>query len=227
VKIGEVMTTPVVTVNPTTQYKEIVELLLAWNVSGLPVVDFDDQLVGVVTEADLLPKEGYSHHRPRALGVVADVLWGREHHWASKADGLTAGEVMTTSVVTCSPTDEVDNVARRMLNRGVKRLPVVDDGKLVGIVSRKDILAIFDRPDEEIAQEISGMLTDPRCLPEDNHIRAQVRDGVVVLTGDVRLRSDVQVVAAVIGRVRGVIDVVDRLQWSEPDPKRQLLDDWS
>jgi hypothetical protein len=75
-KVQDVMTAPVVTVSATTHYKEIVELLLTWDISGLPVVDFDGQLVGIVTEADLLPRQGDPHHRPRALAVVADVVSG-------------------------------------------------------------------------------------------------------------------------------------------------------
>jgi CBS domain-containing protein len=223
-KIEEVMTSPVVTVSPATHYKEIIELLLAWNISGLPVIDFNGQLVGIITEADLLPKQGYPHHRPRALAVVADVLSGREYHWTSKADGLTAGELMTTSVLTCSPADDVDSVARRMLDRGVKRLPVVVDDQLVGIVSRKDILATFDRPDAEIAQEITGMFADPRGLPQDHHVRVQVRDGLVILHGDTRFRADARVIVSTVSRVRGVIDVVDRLHWREPGPKPEPRD---
>ena len=222
-KVEEVMTAPVVTVSPTTHYKEIVELLLAWDISGLPVVDFDGQLVGIVTEADLLPRQGYPHHRPRALVVVADVVSGREHDWTSKADGLTAGELMTTSVLSCSPDDDVQAVARRMLDQGIKRLPVVGDHQLIGIVSRRDLLATFDRPDDQIALEIRSMLAGPRCLPEGHHVKAEVREGLVILTGDARCRGDAQVIATAVGRVRGVIDVVDRLRWREPGPKLESV----
>jgi CBS-domain-containing membrane protein len=155
--------------------------------------------------------------------VVADVVSGREHHWTSKADGLTAGELMTTSVLSCNPDDDVQTVARHMLDRGVKRLPVVADNKLVGIVSRRDLLATFDRPDDQIAQEVKSLLAGPRCLPEGHHVKAEVRDGVVILTGDARCRGDAQVIAAAMGRVRGVIDVIDRLRWREPGPKLESV----
>lgn len=110
-----------------------------------------------------MAREGYDEHWTRALAVLAAVLSARQHHGVTKAAGWTAGDVMTRRVTTCQPDDDVRLVARRMLERGVKRVPVVDDrGALVGIVSREDILRSLAGPDDEVAAAVSRLLrTDP------------------------------------------------------------------
>ncbi len=157
-KIADIMTSDVVSVRPDASFKEIVERLVRCDVSGLPVVDDEGHLVGIVTEADVTSKEAYGGHRRRALALLADLLSAREHRWATKAAGWEAADVMTEDVVTCSPDDEVRVVARRMLERGVKRFPVVRSGELVGMVSRQDILRMFARPDDTIQAEITRAL---------------------------------------------------------------------
>jgi CBS domain-containing protein len=146
-KVRDVMTRNVVTIAPDTPYQDVVETLVEREVSGLPVVDRIGALVGIVTEADLISKEAYGGNRSRALALLADVVSVRPHHWATKGLGSVAADVMTTDVVACAPEEDVQVVARRMLTRGVKRMPVVDDGRLVGIVSRPDILKMFARED--------------------------------------------------------------------------------
>ena len=98
-KVGDVMTTGVVSVRPDTPYKELVERLVQFDVSGLPVVDESAKVVGIVTEADLVSREAYGGHRHRALALLVDVLSGREHHWVTKAGGSVAADVMTTNLV--------------------------------------------------------------------------------------------------------------------------------
>lgn len=218
-KIDEIMTKIVVTVAPDTPYKEIVELLVTSDVSGLPVVDRSGTLVGIVTEADLVSKEAYGGHRHRALAVLADLVSGREHHWATKSMALVAADVMTRSPVQCTPADDVRSIARRMLARGVKRMPVVDEGHLVGIVSRHDILRTFARDDDAIAADVDRVLaTDPNRL-DDCHVMSSVADGVVTLTGDVRYGWDVPIVASLVRDIAGVIDVVNHVHNREPNPE--------
>lgn len=222
-KVGRVMTEDVVSVRPDTPFKEMVERLVGSGVSGLPVVDDSSRLVGIVTEADLVAKEAYDGRRPRALAVLADVLSAREHHWVTKAAGWTADDVMTRRVTTCQPSEDVRGVARRMLERGVKRVPVVDDrGGLVGIVSRQDILRSLARPDEEIAAEVTRLLrTDPN-RPDDHRVTSSVEDGRVKLTGDVRYAWDESIIVAMVRGIDGVIDVVSHVHHREPNPTPPL-----
>ncbi len=148
--VRDVMTTDVVTVTPDAGFGEIVELLLDHGISGLPVVDADGALVGMVTEADLVSREAYGPERRRPLGLVLDYLRDRDPAWVRKASGTTARDLMTREVTTASPDDELRVIARVLLESGHRRLPVVRaDGRLTGIVSRRDVLASVDgRPPE-------------------------------------------------------------------------------
>lgn len=148
--VRDVMTTEVVTVSPDAPFAEIVERLLENGVSGLPVVDADGALVGMVTEADLVSREAYGPERRRPLGLVLDYLRDRDPAWVRKASGTTARDLMTRLVTTASPDDELRVIARVLLESGFRRLPVVRaDGRLAGIVSRRDLLAsVYGRPPE-------------------------------------------------------------------------------
>ena len=141
-KVSDIMTTGVLTVRPRTPYHEIVTLLLDYEISGLPVVDNDGVLVGIVSEADLISKEAYVEDEGRRghLRLLRDHLLGRDTEWVDKAAARNAQELMTSPVRTLSPDDDVATAARVMLDHRLKRLPVVRDGKLVGIVARHDLL---------------------------------------------------------------------------------------
>ena len=152
--VGEIMTSEVITVHPDTPYKEVIERLIDSEVSGVPVVDEHDRLVGIVTEADLVSKEAYTGRRHRTLALLADALSAREHHWVMKAAGRVARDVMTPNPTTCKANEDVRAVARRMLSSGVKRMPVVKDRLVVGMISRQDILRTFARSDDAIAADI-------------------------------------------------------------------------
>jgi len=218
VKVGDVMTTGVVSVRPDTPYKELVERLVQFDVSGLPVVDESAKVVGIVTEADLVSREAYGDHRHRALALLVDVLSGREHHWVTKAGGSVAADVMTTNLVVCDPDEDVRLVARRMLQHGIKRIPVVRNGALVGMMSRQDILGLFARPDDAIAADVTHVLTTHPNRPDDLHVQSAIDEGVVTLTGDVRYAWDAPIVVELVRKVPGVIDVISRLHNREPDP---------
>jgi len=145
-EVQDVMTRQVVTVSEQTPYEEAVELLLTADVSGMPVIDRFGWVVGVVSEADLISKEAYTEpiHR-RFLGLIGD----SSEAWSAKASGTTVGDVMSQDVVIASPDEDVRVVARRMLEKAVKRTPVVTrSGRLVGIVSRHDLLRAFHATDE-------------------------------------------------------------------------------
>jgi CBS domain-containing protein len=126
---------------------------------------------------------------------------------------------MTPDVITCSPGEAAGIVVRRMLRRGVRTRPVIEDGCLVGGLSRHDLLRLFERPDGEIRARVAEVLDDPFWAPQGHAVQAEVLDGVVILTGSVLHPSDRRVVHNRISQVPGVIEVADRLTWREPEPE--------
>jgi CBS domain-containing protein len=228
VKVGEIMTTGLVTVRPEMSLKDAIERMVRAEVTGLPVIDAAGTLVGIVTEADVISREAYSTVRHRALALLVDEI--RLHHWVTKAAGSTVAEVMSRDVLTCSPGEEVNTVARRMLEHDVKRMPVVERGVLVGIVARRDVLSIFDRPDEAIAADVADALVHHPEIPDDHHVRFAVEGGIVTLSGDVRFGWDAPIVVGIVRGISGVIDVVNHLRRREPNPPsvpdRWVLGPW-
>jgi CBS domain-containing protein len=218
-KVRDVMTSSVVTASPDTPFPELVERLLRYGISGLPVVGDAGELLGIVTEADLVSKEAYGGRRRRPLEVLADLVAGGETRWAVKGKGHTAADVMTRDVVTARPGDDVRATARRLLERRLKRLPVVDEGRLVGIVSRTDLLRVLHRNDDDLARDVEAMLADPLRMPEHHEVEATVTDGVVTLRGSVRHPMDLPVVTAMVWQLPGVVDVRNEAASREPDPR--------
>ncbi|MFB8754582.1 CBS domain-containing protein [Streptomyces nigra] len=194
--VSDVMTHTVVAVGSEAPFKEIVELLDQWKVSALPVLAGEGRVVGVVSEADLLPKE-----EVRDGGQAVNDLRTR-----LKASALTAGEVMSTPAVTVHADASLAEAARVMARRHVKRLPVVDGvGLLQGVVSRSDLLKVFLRSDAEIGAEVRDhVLTH---LPVTSALEVSVTDGVVTLSGSMPERGLVPVVARAVTAVEGVVDV--------------------
>jgi CBS domain-containing protein len=220
VKMRDVMTTDVATASLDTPYKRLIETMLERQVSGIPIVDERAQLLGIVTEADLVDKQAYGHLPESLLGMLHELVFGPPIDVARKAWAMTAGGLMTSRVHTAAPDDDVAHVARRLLERNVKRMPVVDDeGVVVGIVSRRDLLAAFARPDDEIAADIQRVLASPRSVPEDARVEdVHVRNGLIVLRGTVRHPSDLAVVTGAVRGVTGVIAVESQLHAREPEP---------
>jgi CBS domain-containing protein len=220
VEVRHLMTSSPPTVAPTATVKDIAHVLLEHDVSCVPVVGVGEQLAGVVSEADLVCREGYPTVRSHHLAALIDeAVAEHRHHWTARAEGLTAQEIMTTDVVTCAPTETVGIVVRRMLHHGVRTLPVVEDGHLVGVLSSHDILGLFERPDGEILAGVIDLLADPLWAPDCHAVEVHVSDGVVMLTGSVRHPSDKRLVRNLVDDVPGVVEVVDRLTWQTPDPK--------
>jgi CBS domain-containing protein len=148
--VRDVMTTPVVTAQPDTTFGELVELLLGHDVSGLPVVDADGRVIGIVTEADLVDRDPYGQRRRPGLGLLAESLRGRDLQWVQERRSRTASDLMTPDPSIIGPDEDLVVATRRMLQRGHKRLPVVEDGSLVGIVSRADLLRALVRTDAAV-----------------------------------------------------------------------------
>jgi CBS domain-containing protein len=219
IKVRHVMTKNVVTIGPDTAFPQIVQCLLDKNISGLPVVGPNGGLLGIVTEADLITREAYEHGRRRHLDLVIDHLTGRDPDWIRKAQGRTARDLMTLEVETASPDEDLASAARRMLDGHHKQLPVVKNGKLVGIVSRHDLLKPFNRSDADLADDVRAILDDPLRSPEGHHAHFTIKNGIVTLHGATRYPSDAGVLRAFVAGVPGVVAVDDNLTAQEPDPK--------
>ncbi len=217
-KVREVMSSPVITVGPSTPFSDVVDALLTNDISGVPVVDESDHLVGMVTEADLVSKEAYGRHRRRALNIVTDYLQGKDPQWVRKGAARTAAELMTANPATASPDEELAVAARRMLEDHHKRLPIVEGDRLVGIVSRHDLLEPFHRGDEAILSELNDVLSDVLRVPESHRATASVSDGVVTLQGDAQWPSDVRILGEVVSRLPGVVGVENQLVPRDPEP---------
>ena len=214
VTVNDVMTTPVVAVKQGASYKEMAALLRKYRVSAFPVLDDDQKVIGIVSEADLLAKEALNPDRGGAITAMVD------HRELEKADGVTAGDLMTSNVVTVKPDDTVKQAARLMYHLRVKRLPVVDaGGYLVGIVSRADLLTVFDRPDGEIRAEIVDDVIVHEFLTDPALFTVTVADGVVTVTGAPETADGGHNLMTRIRNVQGVVAVRDELSWP---PERSI-----
>ena len=214
--VKDVMSTLPVWVSETTSFREIAGRLRECRVSAFPVLDAHGKVTGVVSEADLLVKEAVLGEP----GGIAGLLAGLMHHAAqAKAAGVTAADLMTSPAVTIGPDDTVEQAARLMYDRKVKRLPVVDQGGRVGIISRTDILAVFDRTGAEIREEILTQVIVGRSEPSQYSVI--VKDGVVTLEGNPKTVAIGHELVARTRHVQGVVAVRDRLVYpAPPTPSR-------
>jgi CBS domain-containing protein len=211
-KVRDVMTPEVVVVAPECGFKHIVDVLADFRVSALPVVE-DDTVIGIVSEADLLHKVEFSD------GTQPPRHFERHSRRISriKAAGETARAIMSTPVITVEPDASLATAARLMEQHRVKRLPVVDDGRLVGIVARRDLLRRYLRPDAEIQQEIRDDVLVRRMWTDPTEIQVTVLDGRVTLRGCPHRRSTTIMAVRLAGRVDGVVGVTNEMTWRVDD----------
>lgn len=217
-RVRDVMTTNVITVDRITPYKEIARLLTEHRISGMPVLMMGRHVAGVVSEADLLAVED----RPARL-ARADAASGHRRlvRRGRRMPALVAGDLMTSPPVTIHPDATIPGAARVMNASHVRRLPVVDeDGKLMGIVSRRDLLSVFLRPDRDIEEDAKAVL-DEILLADPSETRVLVRNGVVTLYGTLtpaegRQQDLVPVAIRLLWDVDGVVDVVNHIGESVP-----------
>jgi CBS domain-containing protein len=194
-RVQDVMTIEVVVAHPTTRVKQVADLLAGHGLSALPVIDGQGRVLGVVSETDLFGDS----QRP-AGGPVA----------------TTAGEAMTSPAVTVSPHATLTEAARRMQADGLKRLPVVaGSGRLIGIVSRADLLRPLVRPDEHISRDVEELLE--RKLLVAAGVEVEVRDGIVTLTGQLERRSLISILVGLADGIEGVVRVEDWLTFAYDD----------
>ncbi|MFC7382250.1 CBS domain-containing protein [Sphaerisporangium rhizosphaerae] len=222
-KVRDVMTWQVASVNGSTPFKDVAEVLVRHGVSAVPVVDGEGHVIGVLSEADLLRKEEFRQryygedYRPPLRARLRRRIGGGSDP-EEKARGETAAELMTAPAITCRPYASVVAAARAMDVHGVKRLPVVDEeGLLVGIVSRHDVLKVFTRTDDDIAAEIRDDILSGPLWMDTSGVRVSVSQGVVTVGGEIAHHSEARTIVAMIGRVNGVVDVLDELRWRQDD----------
>ena len=208
--VNDVMTHTVVALGPDAPFKKIVETMGEWRVSALPVLEGDGRVVGVVSEADLLAKEEF---RDGADSLIEQY---RRLDELAKAGGVTASELMTAPAVCVRSDATLAQAARTMARKKVKRLPVVDaEGRLAGVVSRSDLLKVFLRGDEGIAQEVRRQVLEPLFPNGEPTLRADVHEGVVHYTGRLRDATLVPIAARMTRAVEGVVDVEFDLSGSQ------------
>jgi CBS domain-containing protein len=215
--IRDAMTRKVITVDRDTPLKDVAQLLIDRRISGVPVVDGNGAVLGVVSEADLLIKES-----------GADALARRRFAWLlgedqetrsrrAKIAAVTAGEAMTTPAVTADPDLSLAAAAQRMTDHRVNRLPIVEAGRIVGIVTRADLIRAFVRSDADIAATIGEEILHRILWLDPAGFTIAVRDGVVTIRGGVERRSTAEAIEHAIAMVPGVVGVVAELPWSLDD----------
>lgn len=202
-KVCDLMTSEVVTVTPTTSLRDAAVLLTEKGISGMPVVNDANEVVGVLSEADIVVKAGGEVARNRLLGWLLEADFGLE----DKIRAETVGDAMTAPPVTISPKRPVHEAARLMVSENVNRLPVVEKGKLVGIVTRADIVRAFTRSDAELVDEIRGDILRRTFWLEPESVAVDVVDGHVTLRGEVETEADQELLPHFVARVPGVISV--------------------
>jgi CBS domain-containing protein len=200
-KVKSVMTTEVVCVAPGTPFKECVAMIRVHRVGALPVVDESGRLLGILSESDLLRKEEHST--------------GRDER---RATARTAADAMTRTVISSTPESSLGEAARLMHAASIRHLPITDgEDRLIGIVSRADLLKVFLRSDESIRREIDEVLLPRAFGIPCGGLEVDVREGVVHVGGEVATSSTARLIVAFIGRIEGVVDVEGEVGYRQDD----------
>jgi CBS domain-containing protein len=215
-KVKDAMTIDVATVQPGESLKDGARTLVARRISGLPVVDAAGRLEGMLSEGDILFRE-----RGQVESIGGPLAWlispGRLEE-AQKVDARLVGEAMTSPAITIGPERPVTAAAALMIDRGVNRLPVVDAaGRLVGIITRADLVRAFARTDAEVAEEIRESVMRDAMWLEDQNVEVQVDNGEVTLRGHIDRQRDAELLPKLTTSVPGVVGVTSELTWSEND----------
>jgi CBS domain-containing protein len=208
-KVSDVMTEHVFTVTADLPLKEVATRMLEYGISGMPVAD-GDRVLGVVSETDILFKE---RSAPERQGLVDWIVHYGEDPPQAKLEARTAGEAMTSPAVTIASGRSVADAAELMLDLRVDRLPVVDSGRLVGIVTRTDLVRVFTRGDDELEREIREDGIIKRLWTSADRVKISVDQGNVVLIGRVDTQELAESIVSFAERVPGVVSVESRLTW--------------
>ena len=215
-KVRDVMSRAVATVPPEASVHAVAGLFAERGISGAPVVDAEGRLLGIITEADLVRRLAATQDRPRSwLWRLLDRVPEQAEHYA-RTHGRRARDVMTTDVATASEDDDLGRVAALLEQRGIRRVPVVRDGRLVGVVSRADLmlalllppdqLAAEAPPDAQIRREVLARMRE-QPWGDTYYVFAEVEDGVVTFHGFCRTEEVKRALCVLAEGVPGVRDV--------------------
>ncbi|MEU6275899.1 CBS domain-containing protein [Streptomyces populi] len=226
--VGQVMTSEVVGAHREMSFKDVARLLDRYRISGLPVVDDDDKVVGVISGTDLLRLQAARSGRggvrrgwlPSLRRTPGRTVRGATAARTRGARATTVGQLMSTPAITVHPEQRVADAARVMERHHVERLPVVDEeDRLIGIATRSDLLRVFLRTDEEIRREVADdVLVHALSLPP-HAVTVSVGDGVVTLEGQLQHRSQIPEAIRLTWRVDGVVGVMSRLTFRVDDTR--------
>ena len=212
-RVVDLMASEVISVRKETPLRDAARLMVEKGISGLPVTDEDGALVGVISEGDFLRKE-VDRGDVFGRGLLGVLFESRD----SLADAETVGEVMSDNIFTVSPDASLVEAARTMTSHGVKRLPVVTrEGKLVGVISRRDVVAAFTRPDELIDDEIREDILRRLLFLDPALLEITVTGGVVEISGELPTKTDARLLEAMVQRTDGVIRAEFDLTWKHDD----------
>lgn len=218
-RVIDLMTIEVETAAPEDSLKEAARRMVRRGVSGLPVLDADGLLVGIITEADFLAREADRSETQGRRRLLDALFSDRE----PEPDENTVGSTMTVRPTVIYPEASLTEAARVMVAQGVKRLPVVDeDGKLIGVISRADVVNAFTRPDDVIEEEIRQDVLKRVLFVDPDTVGVAVDDGIVTLTGTLPSRSDVRLFEELTRRLDGVVRVENETEY-EVDDERPLV----
>jgi len=210
--VRDVMSSHPISVHESSSFKDLVHRFREFRVSAFVVLADDGKVIGVVSDADMLVKEALGGGDDGMRGLVTGILHRKAQE---KAQGITAGDLMTSPAVTVMPGDTVEHAARLMYDRRLRQLPVVDAaGRFAGMIDRTDVLAVFDRPDEDIRVEIISQVIP--ALSEPSWYSVIVNDGIVTLEGTPETVSIGHEVLTRVRHVQGVVAVRDRLVYPAP-----------
>lgn len=218
-KARDVMAFPVITVKPNSSIEEVAKTFVQGRISGAPVVDDDGKLVGVISEGDLMYRSEIGTVRPHPYWFLE--FAGKEHLAAEyvKARARKAADVMTRKVITASPDSSLNEIAALLENSSIKRVPVVENGELVGIVSRANLIqALASAPahlditpsDTIIRTALLWHLAEQRWA-DASRLNVIVHDGLVELWGAVNSDAEKQAIRVAAESMAGVRAVIDHL----------------
>ena len=216
--VADVMRDQVVAVRERARFAEIAAAMRRFSISSLPVIDSQDRVIGLISNYDLLLGDGAAQSgRGRLLGRF-------RHRDRCEGAGMLATELMTSPAITVTATTPAREAARAMYRHRIHQLPVVDavTGRLTGVITRSDLLAVYERPDEDIRGEILyGIIEHTLGMPS-GRFDVRVVGGAVTISGHLERRSAALRLAEAIAHVDGVITVIDHLTYAREDttPKK-------
>jgi len=216
-RIRDLMTNDVLTIGSDTPLKEAARRMLEAGISALPVID-DDHLIGIITEADFVATEADRRPRQRA-GLLRYIH--REAQIPSQERFV--GDVMTTDVVVIGPDDDHADAARLMEKNKIKRIPVVENGRLMGLLARSDMLRAYTRPDQDIIDELTSRVMSEVLWIDPRRVAIECIEGNIVLVGQMETKSDASLLVELTRRLDGVVSVKDKLTWEIDNTNLEMV----